>query len=256
MTDCLANTGSADVFPYVVLALLLLVGGVVGIAVARKRSRLAALALMPLLVGVIFFGAGAPGAQAAEPGNNCGTPVSQGESTVPVAPMVPVVPTPVPEPVCTPISYDSIAPDTGDWSGTTSPEEGLEGLVQSWDASETGAVEALVAATSMYPLPGIVTLTVVDYSTESDVAPVEHTVSVVRGVSPDEYVEWVTLSTSEHTVFVPQDVIDAAVAEQLPDLDDSWYLSAVGIVVNSNYLDGCGGVKQATITLGGPILLD
>lgn len=211
---------------------------------------------MPLLVGVIFFGGGAPEAQAAESGSDCGAPVSQGESTDPVVATVPVAPTPAPQPVCTPISYDSIAPETGDWSGTSSPEEGLEGLVQSWDASDTGAVETLVAATSMYPLPGIVTLTVVDYSTESEVAPVEHTFSVVRGVSPDEYVEWVTLSTSENTVFVPQDVIDSAVAEQLPDLDDSWYVSAIGIVVNSNYLDGCGDVKQATITLGGPILLD
>jgi len=229
--------------PFVILATLLLVGGVVGLAVARKRARWATLALMPLLVGVVLFGGAPPAAQAAQ---DCSAPVSQGE--------VPVVPetTPAPEPACAPISYGSVAPQTGDWAGTVSPVEGLQGLVQSWDASDSDAVESLVAATSMYPLPGIVTLTVVDYSTEPDVAPVEHTISVLRGVSPDEYVEWVTLSTVEHTVFVPQQLIDAAVAEQLPEIDDSWYVTSVGIVVNSNYLDGCGGVKQATITLGGP----
>jgi hypothetical protein len=248
MTDCLANTGSADVFPYIGFALLLLVGGAAIVAVARKRSRLAALALMPLLIGVIFFSGGASDAQAAQAGNDCGTPMTQGETVV-----VPPVSTPAPEPVCTPISYDSIAPEAGDWSETTSPVEGIEGLVQSWDEADSRAVETLVAATSMYPLPGIVTLTIVENPTEPDAAVVEHTVSVVRGVSPDEYVEWITLSTSEHTVFIPQAVIDTAVAEQLPDLDDSWSLSAVGIVVNSNYLDGCGGVKQATITLGGAV---
>ncbi|WP_157411939.1 hypothetical protein [Agreia sp. Leaf283] len=203
---------------------------------------------MPLLVGVVLFGGGSPAAQAA---TDCGAPVSQGEA--PVVP--PTIPKPEPEPACTPISYDSVAPETGDWSGTVSPVEGLQGLVQPWDADDSDAVESLVAATSMYPLPGIVTLTVVDYSTEADVAPVEHTISVLRGVSPDEYVEWVTLSTVENTVFVPQQLIDAAVAEQLPEIDDSWYVTSVGIVVNSNYLDGCGGTGQATITLGGPIPL-
>jgi LPXTG-motif cell wall-anchored protein len=249
-TDCLANTGSGDMIVFAVLAGLLLIGGVVGIAVGRKRTRLAALAVMPLLLGAILLGGGAPSAQALVLDDACGGPVSQGQS-----PLLPPATTPVPEPTCTPVSYDSIAPEVGDWSGTTSPVEGLDGLVQSWDAADAGAVQTLVDATTMYPLPGLLTLTIVDYSTDSDEPPVEHTVTVVRGVSPDEYVEWVTLSTVDHSVFVPTAVIDSAVAEQLPDIDDSWYLSSLGVVVNSNYLDGCGNVEQATITLGGALQL-
>ncbi|WP_374946695.1 hypothetical protein, partial [Agreia sp.] len=89
-------------------------------------------------------------------------PISQGD--VPVLPVT----TPAPEPVCTPISYDSVAPETNNWAGTNSPVEGLAGLVQSWDADDSGAVESLVAASSMYPLPAIVTLAITDYSAESD----------------------------------------------------------------------------------------
>jgi hypothetical protein len=229
------------------LVVFLLVGGIVGVAVARKRSRVAALALMPLLVGVILLGGGAPAVEAAQSARDCGTPISQGETVVPPSS------TPAPEPVCTPVSYDSIVPEVGEWNDTTSPVEGLVGISQAWDAADSDAVQTLVAATTMYPLPGILTLTIIDYSPGSDQPPVERTVTVVRGVSPDEYVEWVTLSIVEHTVFVPSAVVDSALAEQLPDLDDSWYLTSVGIVVNSNYLDGCGGVEQATITLGGSL---
>ena len=67
MTNCLASTGSGPNFPIMIFAAMLVLVGVGALVLAKRRSALAAMVLVPLLIVGGLLGSGAPTAQAAGP---------------------------------------------------------------------------------------------------------------------------------------------------------------------------------------------
>ena len=136
---------------------------------------------------------------------------------------------------------DSGAPATAGWVSTPS------GWTVSWNAADAPFLDRYFSNTTMYPLPGVATMSVTEGGVSKTITP---TVGVWTSTSGRTDI-WV-ISPSGGTLAMTKAQLDAAVHSALPSAT-IYQVTALSVEVRDIYPTGCGGTAIAALTVGGPI---
>jgi hypothetical protein len=159
---------------------------------------------------------------------------------VPVSPITPPI-TALPSPTCVPTHIDSGAPAAVGWVSTPS------GWTVSWTGAEAPYLDEYFSTTTMYPLPGIATMSVSEGGVSKTIAP---TIGV--WTSSGGRADIWEISPSGGNLAVTKAQLDAAVHSALPSVT-TYHVTALSVEVRDIYLTGCGATAISTLTVGGSI---
>lgn len=237
MVDCLAATGTDDFLPFMVIAAVLLAAGIIGLAIANKKARWSAFAVVPLLLGLTLVGTGAQPVQAADLTTCSSSPSPAASPVTTTTPAPAATPTPTPTPTCEPsIVFSDVPADTDGWGSSSETDA-------SWSVDDSATVSELLAA-ALDPHPAAQVSVSILIAHDDDSEPV----GAVVTFSTSDYTMEFSAEDEEGRVAVPTDLVFDTVDTRYPDT--RWFLDSMLVAVPLSYDDGCD-TAIATITVDG-----
>ncbi len=171
-------------------------------------------------------------------------PIAAAEQIAPTpVPLSPITPpnTALPSPACVPTHIDSGAPAAAGWVSTPS------GWTVSWTAADAPYLDEYFSTTTMYPLPGVATMSVSEGGVSKTIAP---TIGV--WTSSGGRADIWEISPSDGKLAVTKAQLDAAVHSALPSAT-TYHVTALSVEVRDVHSTGCGATAISTLTVGGSI---